>query len=47
MLHFTDKISDLKEKRPPQESHTLVGRFIVKLEPYLFVLKNPKNISPI
>ena len=31
VLRFTDEISDLKEKRPHQESHTSVGRFIVQL----------------
>ena len=30
VLRFTDEISDLKEKRLQQESHT-VGRFIVEL----------------
>ena len=39
MLRFTDKISNLEGKKPHKESHTLVGRFIVKLEPYLFVVK--------
>ncbi|XP_015766764.1 PREDICTED: uncharacterized protein LOC107345557 [Acropora digitifera] len=29
--HKADEISDLKEKRPHQESHTSVGRFIVQL----------------
>ena len=31
VLRFTDEISDLKAKRPYQQSHTLVGRFIVEL----------------
>ena len=38
-VRFTDEISDLKEKRPHRESHTVVGRYIFKLEPYLFVIK--------
>ena len=32
--------------RPHQERHSLVGRYIVKLEPCLFVVKGPRNISP-
>ena len=47
MLRFIDKISELEGKKPHQESRTLSGRFIVRLEPYLFLIKSPKNISPI
>lgn len=47
MPRFTDKMSDLKEKRPHLASRSLSGSFIVRLEPYLFVIKSPKNISPI
>ena len=38
MLRFTDEISDLKEKRSHHGSHTVVGRFIIRLQ--LFCIKN-------
>ena len=31
VLRFTDEISGLKEKSSHEESHTAVGRFIIKL----------------
>ena len=45
VLRFTDEISDLKEKRPPQESHTPVGRFIVELSPFFKLYKKPFHHS--
>ena len=47
MLRFIDNISDLEGKKAHQESRTLSGRFIVRLEPYLFLIKSPKNISSV